>query len=153
MRYLKRFNESVYGDRDRLKEIEEERLTKEDVFELSRDYLSYLIDQGYKVEVDKRGGFDIDITLNYNSTDDGLTSMDWDSIKEDVLPFIEILEKGALGLVLCKVVMYRINDGFRNISFEVSTLKDYDKFMTKIAEENIKTMHCLSIEVEDAFYN
>lgn len=75
MRYLRKFNES----------------TNDDLQSFCEDNLAYLIDEGFKVKVEESYFKRAKITIHKFSFPIW-TKFTWDDVKDDVIPFLEILK-------------------------------------------------------------
>jgi hypothetical protein len=121
MKHLRRFDEKLSGD---------------DIKDMANNYLSYLVDKDYIIEVSNVGSnnYDIDMVANHRTT----TDMYWEDIKDDVIPFVGLLGNGNLGVVFNKVVMYNTDEG--NLIF--SSIEELTN------NTSVSRVGCLSIEVK-----
>ena len=74
MRYLRRFNESI----------------TDDLRSFCNDNLAYLIDEGFKVKVDRTENNQVKIEI-HKFYFPNWTKFTWDDVKDDVIPFLDIL--------------------------------------------------------------
>ena len=80
MKYLRKFNES-YSD---------------DVQEFCDNNIAYLKDEGYKIYVNDMGSrIEVSFFMEewWNTIDYSLTKFNWDDVKEDFIPFIELFNE------------------------------------------------------------
>lgn len=75
MKHIKRFNESI----------------KDDIEELCNNYLSYLIDMGFTIEIYRSPIWITNMTI-VKKNGSNIDRFNWIDIKDDFLPFLEILK-------------------------------------------------------------
>lgn len=142
MKYLKRFKESEEYYRNHLENAKEafkgDMEFQKMLRDTSRDYLTYLVDNGFAVMVQdtQLDGkyFDIDIAAN------DYKPFKISDIIDDALPFILYLESGGLERVKLTGVFIYFHDGpdRRYIGSDYSTLPDLE----------LGDVSCFSIAVE-----
>lgn len=131
MRYLKRFNES---------------LSEYDLKEFCEENLVSLMDNKYNVYVyNKRDNEDIYPVVIFLGNDDIEESFKWDDIKEDFIPFIELLktkytitnENGNLPAII------KFNKGYNSSDYHIDDILEddisdleYDRISFYIKDEN-----------------
>lgn len=74
MRYLRKFNESI----------------NDDLQSFCNDNLAYLIDEGFRVKVDRTENNQVKIEI-HKFYFPNWTKFTWDDVKDDVIPFLDIL--------------------------------------------------------------
>ena len=74
MRYLRRFNESI----------------TDDLQSFCNDNLAYIIDEGFRVKVDRYEDNQVKIEI-HKFYFPNWTKFTWDDVKDDVIPFLDIL--------------------------------------------------------------
>jgi hypothetical protein len=74
MRYLRKFNESI----------------TDDLQSFCNDNLAYLIDEGFRVKVDRTENNQVKIEI-HKFYFPNWTKFTWDDVKDDVIPFLDIL--------------------------------------------------------------
>lgn len=104
MKYLKKFNGLTTPTVDKIKSedmfVEHIRQTDSNFIKLQNEFtdfandcLAYLVDQGFIISVEVRNTYDgylIEFTLVKNEGDINFT---WNSIKDDFIPFLELVKE------------------------------------------------------------
>jgi hypothetical protein len=87
MKYLRKFKEDIILY-DKLRKEKTEELRK-----LSKNYLSYIIDNGFDIGIRPTGGIYIGKQNNGGNmiTEKEFQEFNWDEIKDDFIPFLNLL--------------------------------------------------------------
>jgi hypothetical protein len=128
MRYLKLFNEN-YFDSLAFK-------IREEVEDFCKDYLAYLLDENFELEVTKYTDTSRDlntIKIGIRREPEKFGTFKWDEVKDQVIPFLQVLkERYTLDKPLKKdnipfhkrsdIILY--TEGFKQLAFETKGLID-----------------------------
>lgn len=133
MRHLKKFNESISKE-----------VTIEELEEFCDEYLAYLKDNGFEIDIFEPMGIFKKYTdkLNYITIKikKGFYEFYWSEIEDDFIPFFQML-----------ITKYNLVNFYENFCVEITNTRNQDKYLTKdnIINDNLSStqLHYVSIKI------